>query len=184
MATRTTRPAGIGKPSRAVVRDAGTLGVFTEPAAAAAAIRALNEGGHSDVRAAMPAPFPEVVAALQRPKSRVGWWVLAGGLTGTISGFGFCVFTALSWPLVTGGKPIVSVPPYAVVAFELTVLAAALTNVGALTFILARFRRRPRFPAHERFSGDTIGVFVVGQNPAGAVRILTQHGASEVRHVA
>ena len=47
MATRTTRPAGIGKPSSAVVRDAGTLGVFTEPAAAAAAIRALNEGGHS-----------------------------------------------------------------------------------------------------------------------------------------
>ena len=36
------------------------------------------------------------------------------------------------WPLVVGGKPIGSIPPYVVIAFELTILLGALSTVAAV----------------------------------------------------
>ncbi len=36
--------------------------------------------------------------------------------------------TSLSWPLIVGGKPIVSLPPFLIIAFALTILFGALST--------------------------------------------------------
>ncbi|NIP15320.1 MAG: DUF3341 domain-containing protein, partial [Pseudomonadales bacterium] len=59
-------------------------------------------------------------------QSPVRIFTLVGGLTGAATGFAFTTWTSVDWPLVTGGKPIVSIPAYVVIAFELTVLFGAL----------------------------------------------------------
>jgi hypothetical protein len=72
------------------------------------------------------------------PKAgKVKYFAFIGAGTGTLTGFAFTILTSLSWPLITGGKPIVSIPPFIIIAFALTILFGALsTFVGFL--ILSR----------------------------------------------
>jgi hypothetical protein len=163
--------------------EPGVLGVFADADAAAAAIRALRGRGVRDVRAAMPAPFPAVLSALGRPRSWLGRLTLGAALCGTLGGFGLCIGTSLDWPLVTAGKDIVSVPPFVIVAFELSVLVGGVVNLIALSALALRARRKRAVPADARFSADRIGVFV-GQGSAEAAALLREHGAVEVSDVA
>jgi molybdopterin-containing oxidoreductase family membrane subunit len=163
--------------------DRGVLGTFGDPPTAAGAIRALRAAGIREVQVAMPAPFPEVVDALGRPRSALAFITLPGALLGLLGGIAFTVGGSLAWPLVVGGKPPVAVPAFVVVIFELTVLFGSLVNLFAVAATTRRGGQTGHFPAHARFNGDKIGVFV----PAGdaqAARVLTDHGAEEVHHVA
>jgi len=160
--------------------DEGVLATFADPTSAARAVSALRAAGHADVRAAMPAPFPEVVAALGKPRSPIGYFTLPGALVGLLCGVALTVGTSVAWPLVTGGKPIVSWPPFVIVIFEVTVLVGSLVNLAAVALGSWHGGRARVFPAHERFDSDRIGVYV----PAGtadAERILRESGAEEVR---
>ena len=65
-------------------------------------------------------------------KSPVRFYTLAGGLLGCVLGLWFTIWTVQSWPLLTGGKPIVSLPPFLVIAFELTILIGGLFTVAGL----------------------------------------------------
>jgi hypothetical protein len=164
--------------------EAGVLGVFSEPAVAAAAIRALHAKGFTDVRAAMPAPFPEVMDAVGAPQSKVGIGVLVSTLLGAIGGFALCISTSLAWPLVTGGKPIVSLPAYVVIAFESSVLVGGSFTHLLLAFATVTGRWRRRMPiADPRFSTDRIGVFAVGESREMEA-LLQASGAEEVGRVA
>ena len=70
--------------------------------------------------------------------SRLRFFTLSGALTGLIGGFVFTIFTVMDWPLITAGKPLISLPPFLVIAFELTILfGGILSLVGFLA--LARF---------------------------------------------
>src|SRR6266568_645792 len=161
---------------------ASVLGAFTDPAAAAGAIRALRAAG-CGVRAAMPAPFPEVVEALGLRRSGLGLFTWPGALVGLCCGVALPVLTSLAWPLVVGGKPIVALPAFVVIIFELTVLIGSLTNLGASVGLgWSRGGLEP-IPGGRVFHGDRIGVFVDGDDPAKAEAVLRQAGAEEVRRV-
>ena len=163
--------------------EAGVLGSFGEPSAAAGAVRALKGAGFADVRVAMPAPFPEVVAAIGKPRSPIDFVTFPGALLGLLCGIGLTVGTSLAWPLVTGGKPIVSVPPFVIVIFEVTVLIGSLTNLAAVSAGSWHGGRARVFPAHQKFNADRIGVYAVGGDPALAERLLRESGAEEVGRV-
>ena len=166
--------------------ERGVFASFSDPAAATRAAIALRSSGCRDVRAVMPAPFPELEQALARPRSRLGWFTFGGAVLGLLAGFALTAGTSLARPLVTGGKPIVSLPPFAIVIFELTVLVGALVNLAALVAGAWRGGRRrpvPRLLAQDRFSRDRIGLFAVGGDPMTSERILRESGAEEVRHV-
>jgi hypothetical protein len=163
--------------------DPGVLGTFGEPSAAARAVSALKASGFADVRAAMPAPFPEVVAALGKPRSAIDFMTFPGALVGLLCGIGLTVGTSLAWPLVTGGKPIVSVPPFVIVIFEVTVLIGSLTNLAALSLGTWRGGQLRFFPTEAQFNADRIGVFAPGGDPLVAERILHESGAQEVSRV-
>ncbi len=163
--------------------EPGVLALFVEPARAAGAVRALREAGHRDVRAAMPAAFPQVVKALGRPASRIGLITLAATAVGTLLGFALCIATSKSWPIVTAGKPIVSIPPFVVIAFELSVLVGSIANLTALAINSARARKRRAVPGDLGFARDRIGIFAAGGDRERSERILRSSGAEEVRRV-
>ncbi len=161
---------------------AEVIGVFGDPGAAARAIRELREAG-AEVTAAMPAPFPEVMDALGRPRSRVGWITWSGALVGMAAGVALPVSTSLAWPLVVGGKPIVALPAFVVIIFELTVLIGSLTNlIGSLSLGWTRGGLAP-LPGRREFHGERIGVFAAMADAAKAEQVLRGHGAEEVQRV-
>ena len=161
--------------------ESGVLGVFTGPRSAAAAIRAARAAGSTDVRAAMPAPFPEVVEALGRPESALGFATFFGALAGLSAGYALCIGTSLAWPLITGGKPIVSLPSFTIVGFEVTVLIGVLVSIAALLALVVRGRRRRAMPFDPRFTAGHLGVFAIGGDASVIESAFRANGAEEVR---
>src|SRR6185436_2290351 len=98
------------------------LGIFDDAAKAAAAVDALRAERSGEVTAFAPTLDHRIDAALGPARSPVRVFTLVGGICGCALGFAFPIYTVLSWPIITGGKPIVSIPPFVVIAFELTIL--------------------------------------------------------------
>jgi hypothetical protein len=162
-------------------REGGTLAVFADVSRAAGAVRALHAEG-IEVRAAMPAPFPELVRAMNRPISLIGLSTLTGAVAGGALGLLLAAGGSWAWPIVVGGMPIVSLPAFLVIVFEVAVLVGAVTNFVALLIVSLLGRMRRGVPFDARFTRDRIGIFVPRGGPR-AFEILTSGGAEEVRDV-
>ncbi len=124
------------------------------------AIDQLKKAGFKGVKAYSPYPDHHIEHALGYDQSPVRVWTLVGGLTGTATGFALATWTSMDWPLVVGGKPIVSIPAYIIIAFELTILFGALSTLIGL-FILSRLPDvRPSMVYDPEFSAGRYGVYV------------------------
>jgi hypothetical protein len=161
----------------------GVLASFIHVDAAADAIRALRARGIRNMTVYSAAPNHEIEEALEHSVSPVRLVTLIGGLTGCAAGFGMTLWMSHNWPTLVGGKPIGSIPPYVVIAFELTILLGALSTVAAVAVFSILMRKRGA-PYDPKFSDDRIGIFVpAGQDQAGQIeQLLRNAGAEEVRH--
>lgn len=159
------------------------LGVFQEVDTAVEAIEGLRAAGMTDLETYSPLPQHDLEHALHRPQSPVRLFTLVGGLTGAAAGFALAMWTSLDWPLITGGKPIISLPAFVVIAFELTILFGALSTVLGL-FINARLGAPGKDLAYDpSFSAGNFGVLVDAPDGQGAEahRILEGAGAVDVQ---
>jgi len=110
------------------------LGLFKTEQETLSAIKEIKAKGWQVDEVHSPIPSSKIAAALDRKKSRVGWFTLCGGITGFFSGFALAAFTATRWSLIVSGKPIVSWIPFFIIAFEFTILFAVIGNVlGMIT---------------------------------------------------
>src|SRR5688500_4289352 len=105
--------------------------------AAVVAIHELRTARFKHLRAHSRYAAHHLEEALGYPRNPVRVFTLVGGLTGAATGFAFTSWTSMDWPLVTGGKPIISIPAYVVIAFEMTVLFGALATLIGV-FVLSR----------------------------------------------
>ncbi len=161
----------------------GVLAVFEHLDSTVDALKELRDAGFTDVQAYAPYPDHHIEKALGYGPSPVRVYTLVGALTGTATGFAFTVWTSMDWPLVTGGKPIVSIPAYVVIAFEMTILFGALATVIGL-FIHARLpSTRPMVVYDPDFSGGKYGVYVPasGDRLGQARGVLDRHEPGEIR---
>ena len=84
-----------------------------------------------------PIPVHGVEEILGYRRSALRFFTLIGGLVGLAAGFALTIGTVLDWPIITGGKPLISIPPFIIIAFALTILLGSLASlVGWL--LLAR----------------------------------------------
>jgi hypothetical protein len=166
-------------------RAPGVLASFVHVDAAADAIRALRARGHRNLVVYSAAPNHEIEEALDQSVSPVRLFTLIGGLTGCAAGFGMTIWMSLDWPLLVGGKTIASIPPYVVIAFELTILLGALSTVTGVA-LLSALQGKRGIAYDPQYSDDRIGVFVpAGSDQVAPVeQLLRSAGAVEVRHEA
>jgi len=158
------------------------LGVYELPGNTAAAIEQIRARGYTDIITYAPAPFEEVEDAVDPKPSGVRLYTLLGGLAGVVTGFAMTVWMANDWQIVIGGKPFSSIPPYTIIAFELTILFGGLMT--ALGFFIKgkmlRFKKHDVY--HPRFSAEDFGVVVTCQSRdvPELESLLRAHGAMEV----
>jgi hypothetical protein len=170
-----------------MAKFSGVWGTFAYLDDAAAAVKALRAQG-KDYSVLTPCPRHEIVEAMGHPQSKLPFVVLFCGAAGIFFGYGFPSWSALDWVLPVSAKPIVGIPSFTIIGFELMVLlsgiGAALTILGMGQFDLLR-KRLPgsaKFKSYNRFSVDRFGV-VVRCPPAeaeGVEALLRQHHAEEV----
>ncbi len=161
----------------------GVLGSFVHVDAATDAIKTLRTQGHTDLTVYNAAPNHEIEEALEHKVSPVRLFTLVGGITGCAAGFAMTIWMSLDWPTMVGGKPFDSVPPYTVLAFELTILFGAMFTVAGM-LLLSFLKPTTRLMYDEKFTDDQIGIFVpCGSDKASAVEVvMKQAGSVEVRH--
>ena len=156
--------------------------VFPDEDTCLRGIAAVRRAGLERPRVCAPFPSERIPEALDLATSPVRLWVLIGGIAGCLSGFWLTIGLSLEYPHRTGGMPIVSIPPFVIIAFELTILFGALS--GLVGFLVhGRFPRLAPLPGYDpRFSGACFGVLVdcPAADRAQIEATLRRAGATEV----
>ena len=124
------------------------------------AIENLKKAGFDQIKAYAPYPEHHIEHALGYGQSPVRVWTLVGALTGTSTAFAFTSWTSVEWPLVVGGKPIISIPAFIPIVFEMSVLFGALATVIGL-FVLSKLPNvKPAVVYDPEFTAGRYGVYV------------------------
>jgi molybdopterin-containing oxidoreductase family membrane subunit len=108
------------------------MGLFKDPDQVIAVLKELNTSPWSLVRVHGPIPNHKIAHALKLPKSKVGYFTLAGGIIGFFTGFLLAAYTSIQWELIVSGKPVVALVPFFIVGFEFTILFSVFGNVIGL----------------------------------------------------
>lgn len=119
------------------------------------------------------------------PKSGTRFWTLLGGIGGGVAAMAMTIWTMRNWPLVVGGKPIVSWPPFIQVIFEWTVLVASFMCMTGF-FILSGLPNLYIHPAYlPEFQVDRFGLFLpCSRSEEALVRaLLARAGAETIQAV-
>ena len=137
---------------------------FDQPHTLLCAARAMRAEGHALVDTWSPFPIHGIDAVLEKKPSRLPWACLIFALTGAVSALLLQWWTsAVDYPLITGGKPLFSLPAFIPVTFELSVLFGAL---GVVFSFFVASRLRPRLTPPGPFAGVNDDRFILALRPA------------------
>jgi hypothetical protein len=171
----------------AKVLDSWVLAEFPTAHALVEATTQVRLKGYTNLDTYSPYPLHGGSEALGLPRSKVPLIALCGALTGLATAFGIQYYmNALDYPINVGGRPILSLPAYFPIMFELTVLLSAF----GIVFGLLGLSRLPQ-PYHPVFENDafrsasTHGFWLSVGHPTGTdasevMNQLTALGATQV----
>jgi hypothetical protein len=159
------------------------LGLFETADTAADAGDSLKQADISpnDFDFMTDAPYPEGAFGEREERHRLYVFPLCGALIGLTVGILLTTMTQMAYPLVQGGKPILSMPPMAVVTYESTMLTAIIFTIIGIIFE----SRLPRMKVglyDTRITEGLIGVLVnVEEDRLSSIsEILSGAGAVDI----
>ena len=114
----------------------GVAGIWEDDVQILQAARKMRQAGYTQFDAITPFPIHGMEEAIGIKRSMIPWVTFFAGLLGCAVGMGFQYWASVvSWPINVGGKPLFSLPAFVPITFELTILLAALSSVGALLYL-------------------------------------------------
>ncbi|RYZ33302.1 MAG: DUF3341 domain-containing protein [Myxococcaceae bacterium] len=171
----------------AKVLDSWVLAEFATPDALVSATQQMREKGFQGMDTYSPYPLHGGSEALGLPPSRVPFIALGGGLTGLVTALAMQTWmNTIDYPLNIGGRPLLSLPAWVPITFELSVLFAAFgIFFGLLGLSRLPQPYHPAFEAEEFRSASTHGFWLsiphpTGQDAADVKNQLTALGATHV----
>jgi|TARA_B110000116_G_scaffold87865_1_gene76428 hypothetical protein len=112
------------------------LGLFLDPNHAADAMDGLKESGFErgtfDVLTGTP--YPEGAFGEYVPQHRLFRFPAFGAIIGLTVSLFLTTATQLAYPLITGGKPILSIFAMLIIMYEMTMLSAVIFSVIGIIF--------------------------------------------------
>lgn len=160
---------------------------FAEPEPMLEAAKALSEEGW---RVELHSPFPVkgMKEALGFRERAVPHAFVIGGIAGAAGGFLIQAYANWAFPLDVGGRPLIAVPAFMMIVFELMVLGSVLTGLATM-FARNRLPRlhHPLFDA-ERFhlaSDDRffVSLLLDGRDEGEARAAIERMGPASVEKV-
>ena len=161
------------------------VGTFAYEEDFLAAAENLQSSGFDDISLLSPLPLEEAQQVLGLGKSPVRHYSLAGAIIGALSGFAMSVATALVFILPTGGRAIITVPPYLIITYEMTILFGVLFTLIGFHFVsgLPAWRDRPYLPSANIDRFVVVVENAAGDQAARAEAIIREAGAEEIQHL-
>ena len=160
------------------------LGLFTSEDAAADAMDSLKDAGYSssEYEVLTDTPYPEGTFGEAEPVHKLFRWPLIGAACGFIVALVLTSGTQLAYPMVTGGKPILSIPPMSIILYEGSMLGAIIfTVIGIL--LESRLPRLFMCAYDSRITDGYIGVTVTAEQDRAenAEQVLKNAGAEDIK---
>jgi hypothetical protein len=159
------------------------LGLFKDANAVADAIDGLRAAGFAgnEIKTLTDVPYPEGAFGEDPEPHKLYVFPFVGAFCGFSVGLFLTAGTQLVYPMVTGGKPVLSIPPMVNIMYEGTMLGAILFTVLGILFE----SRLPDFspaPYDPRISEGYIGVLITRANgrSAAAERAMRDAGAVDI----
>ncbi|MBI2165726.1 MAG: DUF3341 domain-containing protein [Chloroflexi bacterium] len=161
------------------------LGLFRDAETAAGATTVLHEAGvrQDDIEVLTGAPYPEGAFGEHIKRHRIYLFPMIGAICGFTVAILLTAGTQLAYPVVTGGKPILSVPPMVIITYEGTLLGAILFTVLGVVFE-SRLPRGKIGLYDPRITEGFIGLVVscAADQWLAVEQALRRAGAFEVKH--
>ena len=178
------RGAAVAQTISGLLSQRSVLGLFAGEDAAADALDALREANfeQGEYEVLTGTPYPEGTFGEAEPVHKLYRFPLIGAACGFIVGLLMTAGTQLAYPVVTGGKPILSIPPMAIVMYEGTMLGAIIFTVIGIIFE-SRLPRMFMGAYDTRITEGYIGVAVTTQEERVGVAeaVLRGAGAEDVK---
>jgi hypothetical protein len=106
----------------------GVMGEFSSVKKLQHAAEAASKAGFSVMDAYSPFPIEGLAELMGKKRTRLPRLVFIGGVTGLITGLALQIFTTVvDYPMNIGGRPLLSLPSFVPVSYELTILLASLS---------------------------------------------------------
>ena len=160
------------------------LGLFDDPQKVADTMGELKSNGFpvEDLDIYSGAPYPEGSFGEYDPPHRLFMFPLVGAIIGLSLGLLYTMGTQISYPLVTGGKPLLSIPPMTIIMYENTMLGAIIATVLGVLFE-SRLPRLNMGLYDERITEGYVGIIVdcPEERVAAAEKLMKDGGAEEVK---
>ena len=160
------------------------IGLFTDEDTAADALDSVRSAGFEpgDYEVLTGTPYPEGTFGEEEPVHKLYRFPLIGAACGFIVGMLLTAGTQLAFPLVAGGKPLLSIPPMAIIMYEGTMLGAILFTVFGIVFE-SRLPRLFMGAYDTRITEGYIGVTITTSEDRtdDAEEVLQKAGAEEVK---
>ena len=112
----------------------GLLGLFREVDEAVNAADNLKDQGVTEFQVLSGSPYPEGTFGEPPSPHKLYVFPLIGAALGLSVALLLTAGTQLAYPLVTGGKPILALPPMFIVSYEGTMLGAVLFTILGVIF--------------------------------------------------
>ncbi|WII71916.1 DUF3341 domain-containing protein [Bdellovibrio sp. 22V] len=113
----------------------GIAGIWEEEHLILKAARKTREAGFTKFEAISAYPIHGMEEACGIKRSWIPYVTFVAGVVGLAAGLLLTWWTsAVNWAVNVGGKPFFSLPAFIPIMFELTILLAALSSVGALFY--------------------------------------------------
>jgi len=165
----------------------GVVGIFESADELARGVDEARAAFFEELEVYMPVGDRMTLEKVIPGTSPVRWVTLVGGLAGAGAGLWMTIWMSRDYPLVTGGRPIMSLPPFAVVAFELMLVVAAIGTAAGLLLFARLPSLRPSSAYERNMAIDQYALLIrclPDQAPwERAEAALRQAGAVEVRGV-
>jgi hypothetical protein len=157
--------------------------LYWTPESAQKAVNALKAAGIAEDRIAVQSSEPlEEYEFGQRDRATwMPWIAVCGGVIGMVAAYLLTSVTQQSWPIDTGGMPIVTSWPNLIVIFELTMLGAVLATVLTLLVSARLPGKRPQLYDPEIANGKILIGVANPQDAELVVRTLRASGRAAVK---
>ncbi len=166
----------------------GIAGIFLSEDVVVNAARKVRESGFTKFDAISPYPIHAMEEACGIKRSPIPYVTFGAGVIGLLAGLSLTYYTSVvDWAINIGGKPMFSLPAFIPIVFELTVLFAALSSVGAF-FYLCGMPKGDVPTIDPDLTCHKFAIFIpeneVGYNSERVELLLKDLGAVEIKKMA
>jgi Protein of unknown function (DUF3341) len=160
------------------------IGIFSEEQATFEAAKSVRAEWSNEYRVYSPNLNESLFEALELPKSGTRMWILIGAVIGQLGGWATTIMLSIYYPHRVASMPVIAIPPFAIVSFEMMVLFGVGVGFLAVLFYCRLPEAEVPPDIFRQFKKDRFGVVLMCDDRDQVTRAQTLLERHKVESIA